>query len=175
MMHLNIYKHNNVADKKNSVCCARCQVPGCDALLMIIGCTKESLYSPCPLPRWRQDDYSTGAGINSRRLCLPLCFLIVLELRGDLQTENEVVLVGRRGQLIPSGNLELRPLELWLLEGVLSNQFYFWQGASARGKYRWDMFIFSSSSKCVSGILLYSLDAHDWVVATSGQKSVAVV
>ena len=35
----------------------------------------------CLLLRWKLEDYSTGEGLDSRRLCLLLCFLTFLELQ----------------------------------------------------------------------------------------------
>src|SRR4029434_8636772 len=68
---------------------------------------------------WKQEDYSTGGGLDSRRLCLLLCFLIFMEFQGYLHSGNEVILVINRGQLIPLGNLKLSCLGLCMSEGVL--------------------------------------------------------
>ena len=111
--------------------------------------------------RWNQEDYSTGWGLDSRRFCILLCFLIFLELQEDLHSGNEMVLMGFRGQLISCGNLELSHLGLCM---SFWNEFYFWQ--RARQVQVGHVHIFSSS-KCVSRSVLYKLDTLYWVVATT--------
>ena len=65
---------------------------------MTMGCTKEEClesqfeYGKGVCIRWRQEDYSTGGGLDGRRLCLLLHFLIFLELQGDLHSGNSLEL-----------------------------------------------------------------------------------
>ena len=100
-------------------------------------------------------------GLDSWRLCLLLCFLIFMELQGDLRSGNKVILVGNRGQLIPWGTLK----SILLLTR-----------SQCRQASRSEMCSYCfSCSQCASSSVLYKMETLYWVDATSRQESIAVI